>query len=88
MNKHGSITIEATRIGKDTALSNIIQTVEAAQSSKAPIQRLADIIFDKAVSLPILVASIVMEPCLFIVAPMTVSFTFFSIGIDSPVSID
>jgi Cu+-exporting ATPase len=44
MNKHGSITIEATKIGKDTALSNIIQTVEAAQSSKAPIQRLADII--------------------------------------------
>ncbi|RIP37169.1 copper-translocating P-type ATPase [Staphylococcus gallinarum] len=44
MNKHGAITVEATRIGKDTALSNIIQTVEAAQSSKAPIQRLADII--------------------------------------------
>ncbi|MCG7339043.1 heavy metal translocating P-type ATPase [Staphylococcus sp. ACRSN] len=44
MNKYGTITVEATRIGKDTALSNIIQTVESAQSSKAPIQRLADII--------------------------------------------
>lgn len=44
MNKYGTITVEATRIGKDTALSNIIQTIESAQSSKAPIQRLADII--------------------------------------------
>ena len=34
MNKHGSITIAATRIGKDTALSNIIQTVEAPKVLK------------------------------------------------------
>lgn len=44
MNKNGSITIEATKVGKDTALSSIIKVVEEAQGSKAPIQRLADII--------------------------------------------
>lgn len=44
MNKNGSITIEATKIGQDTALASIIKVVEEAQGSKAPIQRLADII--------------------------------------------
>lgn len=44
MNKNGSISIEATKVGKDTALASIIKVVEDAQGSKAPIQRLADII--------------------------------------------
>ncbi|ANQ65208.1 heavy metal translocating P-type ATPase [Staphylococcus equorum] len=44
MNKNGSITVEATKVGKDTALASIIKVVEEAQGSKAPIQRLADII--------------------------------------------
>ncbi|NWK85119.1 copper-translocating P-type ATPase [Staphylococcus sp. GSSP0090] len=44
MNKNGSITIEATKVGKDTALASIIKVVEDAQGSKAPIQRLADVI--------------------------------------------
>lgn len=44
MNKNGVITIEATKVGKDTALASIIKVVEEAQGSKAPIQRLADII--------------------------------------------
>jgi len=42
INKTGSFTFEATRIGKDTALSQIIKLVEDAQGSKAPIQALAD----------------------------------------------
>ncbi|MBN4914064.1 HAD-IC family P-type ATPase, partial [Staphylococcus sp. EG-SA-13] len=44
LNKNGVITVQATKVGQDTALSNIIKVVEEAQSSKAPIQRLADII--------------------------------------------
>lgn len=44
MNKNGTITMNATKVGNDTALANIIKMVENAQGSKAPIQRLADII--------------------------------------------
>jgi Cu+-exporting ATPase len=42
INKSGSFTFRATKIGADTALSQIIRLVEEAQGSKAPIQRLAD----------------------------------------------
>ena len=42
VNKMGSFRFEATKVGKDTALSQIIRMVEEAQGSKAPIQRLAD----------------------------------------------
>lgn len=44
MNKNGSIEMEATKVGKDTALASIIRVVEDAQGSKAPIQRMADVI--------------------------------------------
>ena len=42
INKHGSFRFKATKIGKDTFLSQIIRLVEEAQGSKAPIQKLAD----------------------------------------------
>ena len=42
LNKAGSFKFEATKVGKDSALAQIIQLVEEAQSSKAPIQELAD----------------------------------------------
>lgn len=42
VNKNGMLKIRATRIGKETALSQIIRVVEQAQGSKAPIQRVAD----------------------------------------------
>ncbi|HBV99452.1 MAG: ATPase P [Peptococcaceae bacterium BICA1-7] len=44
INKHGSFRFEATRVGSETALAQIIRIVEEAQGSKAPIQRLADVI--------------------------------------------
>lgn len=44
INKNGSIKYKATRVGKDTALAQIIKLVEDAQGSKAPIAKMADII--------------------------------------------
>ena len=44
INKFGSFKFTATKVGKDTALAQIIRIVEAAQGSKAPIQRFADVV--------------------------------------------
>lgn len=44
LNKTGSILFKATRVGKDTALAQIINMVKRAQNSKPPIGRLADVI--------------------------------------------
>ncbi|REJ32976.1 MAG: heavy metal translocating P-type ATPase, partial [Bacillota bacterium] len=44
INRHGTFRFRATRVGKDTALAQIIRVVEEAQGSKAPIQRLADVV--------------------------------------------
>ncbi|HYK83336.1 MAG TPA: heavy metal translocating P-type ATPase [Gemmatimonadales bacterium] len=54
INTTGSITFRATRVGKDTALGQIVQLVEDAQATKAPIQRLADRV--AGVFVPIVIA--------------------------------
>jgi len=44
VNRHGSFKLRATRVGRDTVLSQIVRMVEEAQGSKAPIQRVADVV--------------------------------------------
>jgi Cu+-exporting ATPase len=54
VNTTGSITFRATRVGKETALGQIVQLVEDAQATKAPIQQLADRV--AGVFVPIVIA--------------------------------
>ncbi|KAL5719629.1 P-type Cu(+) transporter [Ranunculus cassubicifolius] len=42
MNENGCILVKATHVGSETALSQIVQLVEAAQLARAPVQKLAD----------------------------------------------
>ena len=53
LNKLGLLTFEATKVGKETALAQIIKLVEDAQGSKAPIQKMADQV--SAVFVPIVI---------------------------------
>ena len=69
MNKNGSIEIEATKVGKDTALASIIKVVEEAQGSKAPIQRLADVISGYFVPIVIGIAILTFIIWIFFVQP-------------------
>jgi Cu+-exporting ATPase len=54
MNTYGRLLVRAEKVGADTALSQIARLVEAAQSGKAPVQRLADRV--SAVFVPIVIA--------------------------------
>jgi Cu+-exporting ATPase len=56
INKTGSFTFEVTKVGRETALAQIIKLVEDAQGSKAPIQRLADKVASIFVPAVILIA--------------------------------
>ena len=54
MNRSGSFVFRATRVGSDTALARIVRLVREAQGSKAPVQRLADLV--AAYFVPIVIA--------------------------------
>ncbi|WP_310831130.1 heavy metal translocating P-type ATPase [Paenibacillus pedocola] len=56
VNKNGMLKIEAHKVGRDTALAQIIRVVEEAQGSKAPIQRIADVISGIFVPIVVVIA--------------------------------
>lgn len=56
LNTSGSLLYRATKVGADTALSHIVQMVERAQGSKAPVQKLADRVSAVFVPLVIVIA--------------------------------
>ena len=58
INKNGSIKFRATKVGSDTALSQIIKLVEDAQGSKAPIAQMADIVSGYFVPIVFVIATL------------------------------
>ncbi len=69
LNKNGALKIKATKIGKETALAQIIRVVEEAQGSKAPIQRIADKISGVFVPIVVGIALVVFFIWYFWVTP-------------------
>ncbi len=69
MNKFGTFNYRATKVGKDTVLAHIIKVVEQAQGSKAPIQRIADVISGYFVPVVVVIAAITFLIWYFYVSP-------------------
>ena len=76
VNKNGSLRFKATKVGKDTMLSHIIQLIEDAQGRKAPIQRFADIISSYFV--PIVIALSVLTFGIWLYVGKTFSFALLT----------
>ncbi|PKN86771.1 MAG: copper-translocating P-type ATPase [Chloroflexi bacterium HGW-Chloroflexi-8] len=73
LNKMGLIKFEATKIGKETALAQIIRLVEEAQGSKAPIQKLADKISAYFVPAVIIIALLTFAAWMLFAPPLPVN---------------
>jgi Cu+-exporting ATPase len=58
INRTGSFVFEATKVGRDTTLAQIVRLVEEAQGSKAPMQRLADAVSARFVPLVLVLAAL------------------------------
>jgi Cu+-exporting ATPase len=68
VNKTGLLKIRATKVGEDTALSQIVRLVEEAQASSAPVQKFADRVVEKFV------------PIVFSVAAISFTYWYFTSG--------
>jgi Cu+-exporting ATPase len=78
INKLGFFRFEASRIGKETALSQIIKLVEEAQGSKAPVQRLADKVSSIFVPIVIAIAMLTFIVWLFLPISSSSSISVFT----------
>jgi Cu+-exporting ATPase len=78
INKTGSFKFQATKVGKDTTLARIIRLVEEAQGSKAPIQRLADVIASYFVPIVIGIAVITFIMWYFVGPPPVLTFALLN----------
>ena len=75
LNKLGMLKFEATKVGKETALAQIIKLVEDAQGSKAPIQKLADQVSAIFVPIVILIALLTFTGWYFLAPHIDDQFT-------------
>ncbi|HLD72772.1 MAG TPA: heavy metal translocating P-type ATPase [Candidatus Nanoarchaeia archaeon] len=77
LNKHGSFTMKATKVGAETTLARIIKLIEEAQTKKAPIQRFADSISSYFVPI-VLVISILTFITWYFLANSALSFALIT----------
>ena len=75
INKNGSLTFTAAKVGKDTLLAQIIKVVEEAQGSKAPIQKLVDKVAGVFVPAVLFIAVITFLIWVFIVGSVSMGIT-------------
>jgi len=75
VNTSGRLVIEATKVGNETALAQIARMVEAAQGSKAPVQRLADRISAVFVPVVLVIAAVTFLAWLVLGNPADEAFT-------------
>ena len=75
VNASGRLVVEATKVGNETALAQIARLVEAAQGSKAPVQRLADRISGVFVPVVLVVAALTLAVWLTITGDVDRAFT-------------
>jgi P-type Cu+ transporter len=75
VNSYGRLVVEATRIGADTALAQIARLVDAAQSGKAPVQRLADRVSEVFVPVVIVLSLLTLGGWLLAGASAATAFT-------------
>ena len=99
INKTGTFQFEATRVGRDTVLAQIIRLVQEAQGSKPPIARLADVIASYFVPVVILIAIATFLIWFFFGPPPSLTYAFLnfvavliiacpcSLGLATPTSI-
>ncbi len=79
LNTTGSFVMRATRVGRDTTLAQIVRLVDDAQSSKAPMQRLADRVAEVFVPAVLVLASIAFAGWWFLGPEPRVSFALSSL---------
>ncbi len=77
LNKHGSFTMKATKVGAETTLARIIKLIEEAQTKKAPIQRFADSISSYFVPIVLLI-SILTFVSWYVLANSALSFALIT----------
>ena len=78
LNTSGTFVFRATRVGSDTVLAQIVRMVQEAQGSKAPIQRLADLVSARFVPLVLALASITFGAWMLFGPEPTLTFALVS----------
>ncbi len=78
INKTGTFRFEATKIGRETVLSQIIRLVQEAQGSKPPIARLVDVIASYFVPVVILIAIVTFVIWYFLGPPPALTYAFLN----------